>query len=184
MNFSIQPTLENEKIILYPIKENDFEEVYLAASNPETWEQHPNKSRWQREVFKNFFEGAILSKGAFKIVDKNINIVIGSTRFYNYNEHEQSVLIGYTFFDKAYWGKGLNYSVKSLMLDYIFQYVSIVEFHVGYENIRSQLSISKIGVTKIRELEVTYFGESPKMNFVYQITKEGWLAQKTKTSAQ
>ena len=154
--------------------------MHLSASNPEIWEQHPNKNRWQKQIFKNFFEGAILSNGAFKVVDKINNKVIGSTRFYDYDETEHSILIGYTFYDKAYWGKGINHAVKSMMLDYIFQFVCIVDFHIGDENIRSQVSINRLGVTKIGELEVTYFGEEPKLNFIYRLTKEDWLAFQAK----
>ena len=180
MNFTIQPVLENETVILYPLNNDDFETLHLSASNPEIWEQHPNKNRWQKQIFKNFFEGAILSNGAFKVVDKINNKVIGSTRFYDYDETENSILIGYTFYDKAYWGKGINHAVKSMMLDYIFQFVCIVDFHIGDENIRSQVSINRLGVTKIGELEVTYFGEEPKLNFIYRLTKEDWLAFQVK----
>ena len=174
MTIDINPRLEDEKLILSPLQENDFEELYMAASNPEIWEQHPNKNRWRRDVFKVFFDGAIKSKGAFKIVDKSTGKVIGSTRFYDYNPKDQSILIGYTFFAKEYWGKGMNHMVKRMMLDYIFQFVSIVNFHVGAENVRSQISISRLGVTKIAEEEVTYFGEEPKLNYVYTINKEQW----------
>ena len=175
MNFSLQCTLENENVIVYPLQEEDFEELYSAASNPEIWEQHPNKNRWQKEVFKNFFEGAILSKGAFKVIDKETNKVIGSTRFYDFNEEEKSILIGYTFYEKDYWGKGINHAVKSMMLTYIFQFVSKVDFHIGAENIRSQISINRLNVTKIGEQTVSYFGEEPKLNFVYRLTKEEWF---------
>lgn len=174
MNINIQPVLENENIILYPLQEQDFEEVYLAASDPAVWAQHPNKERWQREVFKNFFDGAMKSEGAFKIVDKISGHAIGSTRFYDYSEAGNSILIGYTFFATAYWGKGINHAVKALMLDYIFQFVSVVIFHIGAENIRSQISIGRLGIAKTGEEEVAYFGESSKLNFVYRITKEVW----------
>ncbi|MDI9356050.1 MAG: N-acetyltransferase, partial [Chitinophagaceae bacterium] len=67
MNFNIQSILQNDKQILYPLIEKDFDELYEIASDPKIWEQHPNKDRWKKEVFKIFFEGAIKSKGAFKI---------------------------------------------------------------------------------------------------------------------
>lgn len=70
MSINIQPILENKHVILYPLQAKDFDEVYAVASDPEIWDQHPNKNRWQKEVFKNFFHGAIQSQGAFKIVDK------------------------------------------------------------------------------------------------------------------
>lgn len=178
MSINIQPTLENEKVILYPLQEQDFEELYLAASNPKIWEQHPNKERWQREVFKTFFEGAMRSKGAFKIVDKTTGNTIGSTRFYDYNDEDKSILIGYTFYTINCWGNGTNHLIKELMLDYIFQFVSVVNFHIGADNIRSQISIGRLGITKIAEQEVAYFGEQPKLNFIYSITKKEWLSGK------
>lgn len=172
MHFNIQPTLENDKVILSPLHEQDFEELYAVAADPKIWEQHPNKDRWKKEVFKTFFDGAILSKGAFKIIDKTSNSVIGSTRFYDYDEEDKSILIGYTFYATKYWGSGINYSVKKIMLDYIFQFVSIVHFHIGANNIRSQIALERLGTTKIGEQEVTYFGELPKLNYVYILKKE------------
>jgi RimJ/RimL family protein N-acetyltransferase len=182
MNFNIQSILENDKVILYPLEEKDFEDLYAAAADPKIWEQHPNKDRWKKEIFKTFFDGAIQSKGAFKVVDKTNRNVIGSTRFYDYNEPEKSILIGYTFYSTKYWGKGINLSVKRTMLNYIFKFVSKVYFHIGAENIRSQIAISRLGTTKIGEQEVTYFGEQPKLNFMYSLTKEEWFSKEsTKT---
>ncbi|RAJ26322.1 GNAT family N-acetyltransferase [Pedobacter cryoconitis] len=171
MNFSIQPQLANERVALLPLKETDFEELYAVASDPKIWEQHPNKDRWKKEVFRNFFDGAIKIGGAFKIIDQTTGAVMGSTRFYDYNENENELLIGYTFYGTAYWGMGINLSVKKMMLDYIFQFVSKVLFHIGAENIRSQIAIARIGAVKISEQEVTYFGETPKLNFVYVIDR-------------
>lgn len=176
MNFDIQSILENEKVILYPLLEQDFEDLYAVAADPEIWEQHPNKDRWKKEVFKTFFDGAIQSKGAFKIIEKTTGKIIGSTRFYDYSEQEDSILIGYTFYATQYWGKGINHSVKTIMLNYIFQFVSTVYFHIGANNVRSQIAITRIGATKSGEQEVAYFGELPKSNFIYQLTKEEWFS--------
>lgn len=173
-DFSLQPILENDHVILYPLQENQFEALYEVASDPEIWAQHPNKDRWQKDVFKTFFLGAIQSKGAFIIVDKTSGQVIGSSRFYDYNSQNGCIFIGYTFYARAYWGNGFNKMVKALMLDYIFQFVSKVHFHIGENNIRSQIAIARIGAEKIAEEEVAYFGEASRHNFVYEITKEYW----------
>ena len=171
MNINIQPTLSKEKAILYPLQVTDFEELYALASNPKVWEQHPNKDRWKREVFKNFFEGAIKSGGACKVIDKASNKAAGCTRFYDYNDKEDCILIGYTFYGIEFWGTGINHSVKKMMLDHIFQFVSKVHFHIGALNLRSQISIQRLGAEKIAEKEVAYFGEPPGLNFVYEIRK-------------
>lgn len=174
MSFDIQPILENEKVILYPLQDRDFELLYAAASDPKIWEQHPNKDRWKKEVFRTFFDGAMQSKGAFKIVDKATGDIIGSTRMYDYNDQDNSIFIGYTFYAVQYWGKGINHAVKAMMLDYIFQFISKVCFHIGANNIRSQIAIGRIGAEKIAAQEVTYFGEAPKLNFVYELKKDKW----------
>ncbi|MBF6641322.1 GNAT family N-acetyltransferase [Flavobacterium sp. J49] len=170
--FNTQPyNLKNELIKLIPLEEKDFEELYAVASDPLVWEQHPNKLRYQREVFRNYFEGAILSKGAFLIRDAQMNEVVGSSRFYDYDEKEKSVLIGYTFIGRKFWGNGYNKALKKIMLDYAFEHVDKVYFHIGAFNIRSQKAIEKIGAVKVDEFEVEYYGEDAKLNFVYLIEK-------------
>ncbi len=174
MKIDLQPTLQNETVILQPLQGEDFQDLYSAASDPKVWEQHPNKNRWQKEVFKTFFEGAMQSKGAFKIVEKATGTTIGSSRFYDYNAAEKSIFIGYTFYATSCWGKGINPAVKTLMLDYILQFVSVVYFHVGKNNIRSVMAMDKLGAERIGEEEVAYFGEKNELNVVYKIDKENW----------
>lgn len=170
--FDLQPkNLKNELIQLIPLQEADFEELYVVASDPLIWEQHPNKLRYQREVFQNYFEGAMLSKGAFLIRDTKTNEAIGSSRFYDYDESENSILIGYTFIGRKFWGNGYNKALKKTMLDYVFEHVDKVYFHIGAFNIRSQKAIEKIGAIKVDEFEVEYYGEDAKLNFVYLIRK-------------
>lgn len=174
MDFSIQPVLENEKAVLIPLKTEDFERLYAAASDPLVWAQHPNKNRYQREVFEVFFAGAIQSKGAFLIKDLESGDVAGCTRFYDYNPEKNLIYIGYTFYARKYWGTGMNIAVKKTMLDYIFQFVDVVHFHIGANNIRSQLAIAKLGAVKVGEIEVAYFGEQSAINFDYKIDKDHW----------
>ena len=173
-SIDLQPTLENEQIALYPLQDGDFDVLYAVASDQEIWRQHPNKDRWKKEVFQTFFEGAMQSKGAFKIVDKTSEMPVGSTRFYDYDPEAKSIFIGYTFYATSCWGKGVNPQVKAIMLDYIFQFIERVNFHIGAENIRSQIAIARLGATKVAEQEVTYFGESSKLNFVYEVKKTSW----------
>ncbi|MFN7118882.1 MAG: GNAT family N-acetyltransferase [Saprospiraceae bacterium] len=169
--FDIQPVLENDTILLQPLQNEDFAALYQVASDPKIWEQHPNKDRWKEDVFRIYFEGAMQSKGAFKIIDKVSGQIAGSTRIYGYDASDNSILIGYTFYARSYWGKGVNLAVKALMLDYLFQYVSTVYFHIGAENIRSQIAIGRLGAQKVGEQEIAYYGEPSKLNFIYAISR-------------
>lgn len=175
MNFSIQTPLENDEIQLKPLEEIDFENLYQVANDEKIWEQHPNKNRYKREEFQNFFKGAIESKGAFLILTKATHEIAGSTRFYDYDASAKSIFIGYTFCATKFWGTGLNANVKKIMLDYIFQFIDVVNFHVGSTNFRSQKAMEKLGAVKTKEIEVAYFGEPEKTNFQYEIKKENWV---------
>lgn len=174
MAFDIQPAfLHNDLIKLIPLQETDFDRLFAIASNPLVWEQHPNPNRYKLEDFTNYFKGAIESKGAFLIIDAK-NETVGCSRYYDYDETESSVLIGYTFIGTNFWGNGYNKALKKLMLDYAFQFVDKVYFHIGAFNIRSQKAIEKIGAVKVDEFEVEYYGETSKLNFVYLIAKENY----------
>lgn len=168
-----QPDLENDYVKLKPLKEEDFEGLYQVASDPLIWEQHPNKTRYQKEVFRNFFEGAIESKGAFLVLDKKTGETIGSSRFYGFAPEKKSVSIGYTFLARKCWGKAYNKALKAVMLEYAFKHAEKVIFHIGACNIRSQKAIEKLGAIKTGEEEIAYYGETEKLNFIYEILKKG-----------
>lgn len=172
MPIDIQPTLQDGQVLMTPLREDDFEALYLVASDPKIWEQHPNRDRWKREVFENYFQGAMESKGAFKIIDQKTGEIAGCTRFYDYDADQRSILIGYTFYATKFWGSGLNPTVKKLMLNYIFAFVDKVQFHIGATNIRSQIAIQRLGAKKVGEESVAYYGETSKLNFVYEITSQ------------
>lgn len=173
-NIDLQPNLQNEKVILKPLAESDFEILFEAANDPLIWEQHPNPDRYKREVFLNYFKGAMQSGGAFLIKNTLSGEVIGCSRFCNLDQNKNEIHIGYTFFKRSCWGKGFNQAVKKLMLDHIFNFVEIVIFQVGAMNRRSQIAMERLGAVKIDEEEVAYFGEPGKLNFIYEIRRTEW----------
>ena len=122
-----------------------------------------------------FFQGAMESKGAFLVYDKNKNVPIGSSRYYAVDGNENAVAIGYTFIARDHWGGFYNPALKKLMIDYALQFVDFVVFHIGAVNIRSQKAIERLGAVKIDEVEMKYYGEPSKLNFIYEIRKEAWV---------
>lgn len=172
---NLQPVLKDENVLLKPLSIDDFEKLYQVARDPEVWAMHPNKERYKRPVFQNFFEAALASKGAFLVVDRKTQEVLGSTRFYEFNPDTKSVLIGYTFYGTKWWGKNINSTVKKLMLDYIFREVDQVIFHVGKDNVRSVKAMTKLGAENTGEEEIAYYGEDSRTNIVFRIRKNDWL---------
>jgi|GEM_PF-2442279 len=60
---NLQPTLENDLVLVRPVIIEDFENLYKVAQDPLIWELHQNPDRYQLPVFKQFFKDAINSKG-------------------------------------------------------------------------------------------------------------------------
>jgi RimJ/RimL family protein N-acetyltransferase len=174
MTFELQPHLKNEFVDLTPLEESDFEILYPVAADPLIWEQHPNKDRYKKEVFQNYFTGAMESGGAFLISDAKTGVPIGSSRFYEYDPVIRSIAIGYTFFSRDHWGTTYNKAAKTLMLDHAFKFVDTAIFHIGAKNLRSQKAIERLGAKKLDEIEMNYYGEDRQLNFVYGITKKDW----------
>jgi RimJ/RimL family protein N-acetyltransferase len=95
------------------------------------WEQHPNKDRYKEEVFKDFFREALESGGALLAIDCADRQVIGSSRFYGYDEEKSEIEIGWTFLARSHWGGNYNREMKQLMLRHAFKFVNNVVFLVG-----------------------------------------------------
>lgn len=142
---NLQPTLENELVLVRPLQEEDFQELYEVAKDPKIWELHQNPDRYTLSVFKIFFEEAMASKGAFAIVDKATGSIIGSSRFKLHPNAVDAVEIGWTFLGRDFWGGVYNTSFKRLMTAYAFEHFNYILFNVDQHNYRSQRAVKKLG---------------------------------------
>jgi RimJ/RimL family protein N-acetyltransferase len=168
MPFELQPTLTGTLLELRPLRPEDFDDLYAVASDPAIWEQHPSSDRYKEDVFKDFFREAMESGGAFAVIDRATGRMIGSSRYYGYDEQGSEIEIGWTFLACAYWGGVYNREMKELMLRHAFRFVSSVVFFVGPTNWRSQRAIEKIGGVRLPE---TRRQPGRRESVVFQITK-------------
>ena len=177
-DIDLQPILTGNLVTLRPLTAADFAELFGAAGDPRIWEQHPEPDRYKREVFQKFFDGALESKGAFAIIDLQTNKIIGSSRYYDHKPAGNEICIGYTFLERAYWGKGYNREAKRLMLRHAFGFVRRVLFEVGVGNVRSQKALGNIGAQRVGRIEVAGLDGTPMPCFVYSIDRESseWTA--------
>lgn len=161
--FDLQPHLVGDLLELRPLRSEDWGDLFLVASDPMIWEQHPAYDRYSEEVFKRFFQEALDSGGAFVAIDRKTQRIIGSSRYSGYDPANREIEIGWTFLARSHWGGKYNGEMKRLMLDHAFQFVDSVVFLVGPENFRSQRAVEKVGgvLTERRE----------RSCLVYQITR-------------
>ncbi len=166
-----QPTLTGDLLELRALKQADYAGLLKAASDPLIWEMHPQPDRYRPEVFEKFFAEAMASKGALAIVDRKTSEVIGTSRYYEYSSTDSSVVIGYTFLSRKYWGGVYNRELKRLMVNYALEFVKTTYFHVGLGNLRSQKAMLRVGGvnTGVQEIPVSY--APPKKSYVFKIEK-------------
>jgi RimJ/RimL family protein N-acetyltransferase len=169
-----QPVLEGERLLLRPLTSDDWEALYSVASDRELWAGHPSHDRWQEPVFRAFFDDALAQGGALAIVDKANGRIIGSSRFqYSDRAAEQGALeIGWSFLDRAYWGRGYNAEFKRLMLEHAFRFVGRVVFRVGAQNAISRGAMKNIGGKLTGETFIEQRVGRPVEHVVYEITRE------------
>jgi len=170
--FDLQPTLKGNLIELRPLMWDDFDKLFAAASDPLIWEQHPENDRYQREVFQKYFDGAMESKGAFAIIERNSGRIIGSSRYCALNPAESEVEIGWTFLERKFWGGSYNRELKSLMLDHGFRFVDRIVFVVGEQNLRSQKALEKIGAKFLRKKDLSTADNAETTHLVFAITRK------------
>lgn len=172
MPFDLQPHLVGELVELRPLRPEDWDEMFAVASDPLIWEQHPASERYQEPVFRDFFRDALACGGGFAVLDRVSGRIIGSTRFYGYDEAASEIEIGWTFLARAYWGGAYNREMKRLLLEHAFQFVEKVVFFVGEFNARSQRAMEHLGATRVALVEKPANpGGVPLRSVVYEMRR-------------
>ncbi|MGC1505887.1 MAG: GNAT family N-acetyltransferase [Sulfitobacter sp.] len=145
LEFDPQPVLQDDTLLLRPLRDSDLEPLYDVAKDPAIWAGHPAKDRHQRTVFSAYFTMLLASQTTLAITLAATGQVIGCSRYYTPPEDAHSIAIGYTFLGRDWWGGPSNFAMKSLMLAHAFAHVDTVWLHIDPANIRSQRATAKLG---------------------------------------
>ena len=172
-----QPTLEGERLLLRPLREDDWEALFAAASDPLIWEVHPANDRWQEPVFRAFFDDALANGGALAVIDKASGVIVGSSRFQNHDPaNGGSVEIGWTFLARSHWGGSYNAEMKRLMLAHALREVERAVFRVGETNLRSRGAMEKIGGRLTDRIDLTMLPSGPARHVIYEIDRASFAS--------
>lgn len=176
MPFDKQPTLTGDRLLLRPLRAEDYDAIYAAASDPLIWEQHPARNRHEPAVFKALFDESLASGGTLVAIDRTTGRIIGWSRYHGDDEAASEVEIGWTFLARVYWGGIYNGEMKLLMLAHAFAALRTVLFVVGTGNVRSQRAVEKLGATRRTEVRVNANGGE---SHVYELTAEAYAAARS-----
>lgn len=182
-DFNPQPTLAGEHLLLRPLRVDDLEALYQAASDPATWAGHPIKERYKREVFEPYFRYLQDSGSALVVVDQKLDRIIGCSRYYVAPDQITDISIGFTFIDRAYWGGAVNAELKRLMLGHAFASFDFVWFHIDPTNIRSQKATAKLGARHAYDATLN-LSSKPAPWMCYRLDRTDWLKNQAWLSVQ
>ncbi len=170
----LQPTLTGETILVRPMQPSDVAPLYEVARDPRIWEQHPESTRWQPDVFARYAEGALASGGGLVVTRHDTGELIGASRYYDWTPEVREVAIGFTFLVRTHWGGATNSELKRLMLAHAFTFADRVWFHVGERNVRSRRAVEKLGAT-VSHLET---GDHGAVTLHYLLTRAEWTRRR------
>ena len=174
--FDTQPTLTSATLTLRALAMTDFDGLYRAASDPETWAGHPASDRHEKAVFEPYFSSLLASRATLAIIDNTSGDIIGCSRYYTAPDRPGTIAIGYTFLDRAYWGGATNFALKTLMHDHAFATFPEIWFHIAPSNIRSQKATAKLGA-RFFEDAILDLGGGPAPWQVFRLSAADWQAR-------
>lgn len=172
-----QPTLEGDRLLLRPLRREDWDALYAVAADPEIWALHPMHDRWREPVFRAFFDDALAHGGALAVIDRASGAIVGSSRFQGYDSADGgSVEIGWTFLARSHWGGGANRELKRLMLSHALASVQRAVFRIGESNWRSRRAMEKIGGRLTDRTERLDLPVGEVVHVIYEIDREGFAS--------
>lgn len=172
-NINLQPTLENDLVLIRPLADNDFDTLYAAANDPLIWEQH-TAERFKKDVFASFFRESMESGGALVVIHKKTGKIIGSSRYKPIPDIDTGVEIGWSFLSREFWGGEYNKAVKSLLIDHALDFYDDIIFYIDKNNIRSQKAVGKIGGEKLPADSKYMINRRNADYLAYIINKQNW----------
>lgn len=157
MNFDPKKNyiLENDRVLLRPLTATDYPELLIfSEEQPELWTYSLTPANG-KENLRTYMEHALHERELgiaypFIVFDKKEKRYAGSTRFYDIQDHHNTLQLGYTWYGKEFQGSGLNKHCKFLLLQFAFEELEVdrVEFRADARNARSIAAMKSIGCTE------------------------------------
>lgn len=157
MNFDPKKNyiLENDRVLLRPLTATDYPELLIfSEEQPELWTYSLTPANG-KENLRTYMEHALHERELgiaypFIVFDKKEKRYAGSTRFYDIQDHHNTLQLGYTWYGREFQGSGLNKNCKYLLLQFAFEELEVdrVEFRADARNARSIAAMKSIGCTE------------------------------------
>ena len=171
--------IETERLILRPWREDDAEDLYRYASDPEVgpsagWQPHTSVDN-SREIIRT----VLSAPETYAVCLKEDGYPIGSIGLHRNDlaEREDEYELGY-WIGKPFWGQGLIPEASRELLRHAFEDLGMNRIWCGYYdgNTKSRRVMEKLGFTyhhTTEGIEVKLLGEV-RTGHSMLITREDW----------
>ena len=180
--FQFPSIIEGERIRLIQLEYSHVEDLFDAGNHSDIWSYLPNRVEVIGDMFE-IFDYALKSKEMglefpFVVYDKQLDIIVGSTRLLNISVANRNFEIGWTWYSPKVWRTRVNTECKYLLLRYGFEHFKAVriQFKADVRNDRSNKAIERIGATKegvLRQDRILHDGFIRNAN-IYSIISSEW----------
>jgi RimJ/RimL family protein N-acetyltransferase len=143
--------LENEHVLLRPVRPQDRASLHAIAMDPQIWRYFVIRIETDAD-FDAFFDAGIADHQAgrrvvYHITDKLSDRVAGSMSFGNIAEMDGRLEIGWSWLGRDFQGQGVNRWAKFLMMRHAFEYLAAerVEFKTDRLNVQARSALRNIG---------------------------------------
>lgn len=142
--------LDGNYVRLEPLMMQHVSALQEAVKDGEYWRlwyaSVPNPDDISDYVAKAI-EQAKQGEVAYAVIDKRINTVVGTTRYYNVDGPNKRAAIGYTWYANSVRRSPINTESKLLLLSNLFEsYDAVaVEFNTHFFNQTSRAAIERLG---------------------------------------
>ena len=182
--FQQQVILEDERVLLRPLRSDDVEHLLpFSLHQPDIWYYglitaagEENLRKYINDAVKNMEDK---KEYAFIVFDKKANRYAGSTRFYDIQQPYSTVQLGYTWYGEEFQRTGLNRHCKLLLLTYVFEEWGMerLEFRADATNKKSIEAMKAIGCIEegILRSQVPLARGGRRDSIILSILKDEWF---------
>lgn len=178
--------LENSKVLLRPLKEDDLQHLIPFAINEPTLWKYSLIDAAGKENMSAYLTMALTKRKAkdsypFIVFDKVKQKYAGSTRFYDYQKTHNTIQLGYTWYGSEFQRSHVNRNCKFLLLQYAFEELGLerVEFRADNTNSRSIAAMKAIGCTVegVLRSNCASHDQGRRDSIILSILKDEWHSQ-------
>jgi RimJ/RimL family protein N-acetyltransferase len=145
-------TLENDHVLLRPVRESDRAGLREIALDPAIWRYFVIRVDTDADFDALFFDAGLADQEAgrrivYHITDKSSGRAAGSMSIFNMAEKDGRLEIGWSWLGQDFRGKGINRWAKFLMLEHAFERMGAerVEFKTDRLNAQARSGLRNIG---------------------------------------